>query len=287
VGCCCNVGADARRSRARARGVCTPGHRLAARYGPRRQGVQSRARELGRALAGGAAVVAALGANKGLQGHGEFTRWGKRERMGASSPRRNTARRCARESDDSGGAGEAKSETEARRSGGGRETAQESWAVRFWRCRERENCARIAWGRCTVRAGSLTRGPRLGSGGGGRPPRAGHGRVRATRAWTCGLGWGARLGWRAWAGRGAGWAVRLARGGGGEVAGRAGPRASGPTRGREAGAVGRAGENERREGGGWAGRDGPGKGAGPLFLFFFSFSFLSLFYLFQFDFMCK
>jgi hypothetical protein len=183
-------------------GSARRGTGLAARCGPRRQGVQPRARELGCALAGGAAVVAALGADEGLQRHGEFTRRGKRERMGASSPRRSTVRRCARESDDGGGAGEAKSETEARRSGGGRETAQESWAVRFWRRRGRENCARIAWGRCTVCAGSLTRGPRLGSGSGGRPPRAGRGRVRATRAWTCGLGWGARLGCfaRRWAG---------------------------------------------------------------------------------------
>jgi hypothetical protein len=45
--------AAAHRDKARARGACTPGTGLAARCGPRRQGVQSRAKELGCALAGG------------------------------------------------------------------------------------------------------------------------------------------------------------------------------------------------------------------------------------------
>jgi hypothetical protein len=220
-----------------------PGHRLAARCGPRWQGVQSRARELGRALAGGAAVVAALGADEGLKGHSEFTRWGKRERMGASSPRRSTARRCAR--------------------------VRRRW--RRWRGEERDrgeekrwwarNCARIvgssiletSWAR-------KLRKNRLGKMYSARwlsDARAQAGQRRRRAPSTCwarsrahyahldmrpGLGRAAglaRLGWRAWAGRGAGWAVRLARGG--EAAGRAGPRTRGPTRGREAGAVGRAG----------------------------------------------
>jgi hypothetical protein len=74
--------------------------RLAACCDSRRQG-NSRAQGLLVAkLVGGAAIVAALGADEGLQGHDELTRRGKRERMGASSPRRRIARRCARESDD-------------------------------------------------------------------------------------------------------------------------------------------------------------------------------------------
>jgi hypothetical protein len=46
-GRCCYVDVAARRSRARARGVCTPGHRLAACCDSRRQGIQSRAKEPG------------------------------------------------------------------------------------------------------------------------------------------------------------------------------------------------------------------------------------------------
>jgi hypothetical protein len=65
--------------------------------------------------------------------------------------------------------------------------------------------------------------------------------------------------------------------------------ARGPTR-EGVGVVGRAGGGEREErgGGGWAGRDGPGRrgGLNSIFPFLF-FSFLSLFYFFQFDIMCK
>jgi hypothetical protein len=53
MGRCCYVDAAARRSRARARGVCTPGHRLAACCDSRRQGIQLRTKKLGCALAGG------------------------------------------------------------------------------------------------------------------------------------------------------------------------------------------------------------------------------------------
>jgi hypothetical protein len=112
----------------------------------------------------------------------------------------------------------------------------------------------------------LTRGPWLGSGGGGgRPPRAGRGRA----CWPLGRG-----------------AQELGRAAASARALRVGRDAHGPAR-EGVGAVGRAGggggEERGRAGRGWAGRNGPGKGSGSLFLF----SFLSLFYLFQFDFMCK
>jgi hypothetical protein len=182
----------ARRSRARARGVCTPGHRLAACCDSRRQG-NSRAQGLLVAkLAGGAAIVAALGADEGLQRHDEFTRRGKRERMGASSPRRRTVRRCARESDDGtvqGKKGREEGRTSsprrrarrrpqrsavvrlaAQRAHGvdgalrrrideiaatrARKTGRAARAGRFWSRRGREKCAEPFWGRETVLTGS-------------------------------------------------------------------------------------------------------------------------------------
>jgi hypothetical protein len=110
----------------------------------------------------------------------------------------------------------------------------------------------------------LTRGPWLGSGGGGCPPRAGRGRARNARwRWATRRARGrlqarlgcrrAELGWRArrWLGRAAG---------AGGAAGRAGPRARGPTRGREAGAVGRAGGGGMRGGRGAAGPAEMGQG---------------------------
>jgi hypothetical protein len=78
-------------------------------------------------LAGGAAIVAALGTDEGLQRHDESTRQGKRERMGASSPRRRIARRCARESDDGtvqGGKGREDVSSPRRRGDSGRNAAR-------------------------------------------------------------------------------------------------------------------------------------------------------------------
>jgi hypothetical protein len=213
--------------------------------------------------------------------------------MGASSPRRSTARRCAREFDDGSGAGEAKSETEARRSGGGRETAQESWVVRFWRRRGRENCAEPFGEDAQWRALPDARA-RLGSDGGGAPRAACAQRTPAEpRARD--MGWGAALRlarslgrqaracWAASAGAGLG--CGHARGGAGLAGRGAGPRGGGRRLARrcELGrdAVGRAG------GGGGEGRGGRGA-AGPAelgqggdwatfpfpFFFLFSFSFL-------------
>jgi hypothetical protein len=150
-----------------------------------------------------------------------------------------------------------------------------------------KNCAEPFWGRKTVLPASWRVGPtgrrrqqarcalllarscaraqrtRLGRGALGVlaiGPSAGGG--------ACALGWLGRAG-----GGGAGWrAAGLAR-----------------TRAHEerVGAGGPRGRKRGREERGWAGRDGPGKGAGLKFISPFSFLFLSLFYLFRFDIMRK
>jgi hypothetical protein len=76
-------------------------------------------------------------------------------RLAAQRVRRARTRRRRRHSD---GAGDAESEGEARRSGAGRETAQESWAVRFWRRRGRLKVRRVGLGKKHSKFCVLARG---------------------------------------------------------------------------------------------------------------------------------
>jgi hypothetical protein len=141
---------------------------------------------------------------------------------------------------------------------GGRETAQKSRTVQFWRRRGRENCAEPFWGRNTVFPASWRAAP-TSSGGDGRSTRC----VRATHTcWAAGAGW-AR--WReAWAERGvarASWA-RVARGV--ELGWQGVARASWARRaaGSWAGTVGELGWRSRgpRGGEGWRGLNGGKRG---------------------------
>jgi hypothetical protein len=151
-----------------------------------------------------------------------------------------------------------------------------------------KNCAEPFWGRKTVLPASWRVGPT-----GRRRQQARCARLLArscARAQRTRLGRGV-LGVLAIGssadGRGA--RVELARPG--WRRGGAGWRAAGLARTRaheeRVGAGGPRGRKRGREERGWAGRDGPGKGAGLKFISPFSFLFLSLFYLFRFDIMRK
>jgi hypothetical protein len=220
--------------------------------------------------------------------------WGRRERVGrahldgerqatctATAAFRAAVRRGEERDRGEAAVGENYAGIMARKLGDGRKK------LRVWRFQEDKQ------GRL------LTRGPWLGSGGGGRPPRAGRGRARNARwRWAtrrargrlqarlcCRRGdglrqarWAGVHGWagaRSWAGgRGAGWAVWLVQGERQAELGRAhaGPRGEG-----RLARWAERGENERGGGGGWAGRDGPGRRGGLNSIS----PFLSLFFLFS------
>jgi hypothetical protein len=232
----------ARRSKARARGVCTPGHRLAACCDSRRQG-NSRAQGLLVAkLAGGAAIVAALGADEGLQRHDELTRRGKRENGGelASAAYREALRarirrrHSAGEKRERGGEDEltsaARTTTAAAGRGGETRCAASTRrrrrsGRRFGEARLRRRIGEIA----ATRARKTGRGARAGRFWSCRgrekcaepfwgretvftaPDARASGCVRATHAGACGLGWHLGASWpvgQAQAGGGA-WAACL------------------------------------------------------------------------------
>jgi hypothetical protein len=268
----CAGGARLLRRRGCAHGACTPGQWTCCAL---------RDTMAGRGLAG-ERRRARRGAARTQRTHTVGERMGKGREDGASSPRRTNG----------GAPAVIHSEVVTRGGDGGRETAQKSRTVRFWRRRGRENCVEPFWGRYTV---LLTRGP-TSSGDGALRARSW---ARWAR-WACGWAGIAReLGRRdagaragpargSWAAatqarelgalpssaRGTGTRAPLTSGRGRSWAGIAGRAGAGvgrtrswPTRERIR-AVGRGG---RKRGGG-----GPG-GAGLLFLFLF----LSLFFLFS------
>jgi hypothetical protein len=260
----CAGGARLLRRRGCAHGACTPGQWTCCAL---------RDTMAGRGLAG-ERRRARRGAARTQRTHTVGERMGKGREDGASSPRRTNG----------GAPAVIHGEVVTRGGDGGRETAQKSRTVRFWRRRGRENCVEPFWGRYTV---LLTRGP-TSSGGGA---------LRA-RSWAR---------WARWACGWAGIARELGRRDAGARAGRAAverarDRHAGPTdqrpraqlgwdcwarwgwggphaelaHEREDSRGGPRGKKERGRGRGWAGRAGPG-GAGLLFLFLF----LSLFFLFS------
>jgi hypothetical protein len=215
-----------------------------------RRGVGEREEE-GELISVARTTTAAAG--RGLDG-------GATARLAAQRVRRARTRRRRRHSD---GAGDTESEGEARRSGAGRET----------RHLGEENCASceeiVRGGSKEMNRALLTRGPWLGSGGGGglhAVVRAGARRARCwARRWR-GRGPG-RLG--AWAARRAGLPWRGRRAGPRARAGGAG-RAQGSWAARRAWAheksADTSGPRERKErgkgGNGWASRAGPGRELG-------------------------
>jgi hypothetical protein len=192
------------------------------------------------------------------RGKGGRAHLGEAQRVAAhasSATRMATAAalRAGRGSD--GGDGEAESEVEARRGGGGREIAQESRVVRFWRRRGRKKLRRAVRGRCTVESAPWRAGPAeqwrrraLGVHARSRGPARGKGEAGAlARSWA--EQW-TRAGPRGWRGAGS-WAAsrRPKKGGGG----------AGPSGGEEGGEGGRGGPAE------WA-REGEGADFLSLFL---------------------